>query len=212
MSKSLYENMQAIETCLLCEAQPSQALRYFSEQPWFRCYPFSLLKSQEKTEQSPVHHPEGSVWNHTLLVVDEAAKQKQYSSNPKVFLWAALLHDLGKPATTKISKNKITAYDHDKVGAALVPKFLSVYISDPLFISDVQALVRYHMHLLYVIKSLPFHNIIKMKAKTNIQDLALLSLCDRLGRTGADVDTELENIRLFLKKVSDEPLPQWCYQ
>lgn len=210
MGKFLYKNMESIENCLLYDHQPSQTLSYFSEQPWFGCYPFSILKNQIDTKQSPVHHPEGNVWNHTLLVVDEAAKRKQFSSNQKVFLWAALLHDLGKPTTTKITKKKITAYDHDRVGAELVPEFLSFYLSDPSFISDVQALVRYHMHLLYVIKNLPFHNIAKMKANTKIQDLALLSLCDRLGRTGADVDTELKNIRMFLKIVSDEPLPQWC--
>lgn len=207
---SLYENMQAIENCLLNDAQPSEALCRFSKQPWFGNYPFSLLKNQIETKQSPLHHPEGNVWNHTLLVVDEAAKRKQFSTNQRVFMWSALLHDLGKPATTKNRKGKITAYDHDRVGAELVPKFLSFYISDLQFISEVESLVRYHMHLLYVLKNLPFQNIAEMKARTDIHDVALLAFCDRLGRTGADVETELQKIRQFLKMVSNKPLPRWC--
>lgn len=32
-----------------------------------------MLYNLKETEQSKVHHPEGNVWNHVLLVVDEAA-------------------------------------------------------------------------------------------------------------------------------------------
>jgi putative nucleotidyltransferase with HDIG domain len=49
-----------------------------------------------------------------LLVVDEAAKRKAYSTDQRVFMWAALLHDIGKPASTRLRKGRITAYNHDK--------------------------------------------------------------------------------------------------
>ncbi len=52
-------------------------------------YPFTMLSRLRQVPQSPVHHPEGTVWNHTLLVVDCAARRKQNSSNPHAFLWAA---------------------------------------------------------------------------------------------------------------------------
>ncbi len=88
-----------------------------------------LASSEHITGQSPQHHPEGSVWNHTLLVVDEAAKIKEQSADPRTFMWAALLHDLGKPSTTMRRKSKITSYDHDKVGAQLEPTSAgSVYV------------------------------------------------------------------------------------
>lgn len=59
-----------------------------------------MLHRLKGTEQSLLHHPEGDVWNHTLLVVDEAANVKNKSTDAAVFMWAALLHDIGKPDTT----------------------------------------------------------------------------------------------------------------
>jgi putative nucleotidyltransferase with HDIG domain len=38
-------------------------------------------------------------------------------------MWAALLHDIGKPDTTKQYKGRITSYDHDKAGALIARKF-----------------------------------------------------------------------------------------
>ena len=76
-------------------------------------YPLNLLKKLKNVEQSKKYHPEGNVWNHTMMVVDEAAKVKDQSSHSKAFMWAALLHDIGKPDTTKVRKGRITSYDHD---------------------------------------------------------------------------------------------------
>ena len=72
--------------------------------------PFLVLTRQMTTPQSPVHHPEGNVWNHTLLVVDRAAAHKAFSADPRVFMWAALLHDIGKPEKTTQRRGPKTAY------------------------------------------------------------------------------------------------------
>ena len=199
MIQNLFE---AVERCLMEEARPSEGLRAFLEQGQFEREPFALLALQRQTEQSPRHHPEGSVWNHTLLVVDEAALRKTESTDARVFMWAALLHDIGKPAATKIRKGKITAYDHDKIGAELVRDFLSACGQDAAFIRRVAGLVRYHMQVLYVLNDLPFQDIQGMKQAVSLRDVALLGLCDRLGRTGSDKETEEEKIRRFLEKCS----------
>jgi putative nucleotidyltransferase with HDIG domain len=157
-----------------------------------------MLLKLEPTEQSPVHHPEGNVLNHTLLVVDEAAKRRQESDDPRAFMWAALLHDIGKPATTRYRKGKITAYDHDKVGAELTREFLSAVTDDRQFIDKVVHLVKYHMQLLYVVKDLPFKDIGGMKRHSDIKEVALLCLCDRLGRDGADRESEEEQVKTFV--------------
>jgi HD superfamily phosphodiesterase len=52
----------------------------------------------KRVEQQPDHHPEGNVWEHILLVVDLAAEGRHLSEDPRVFMWSALLHDLGKIA------------------------------------------------------------------------------------------------------------------
>lgn len=146
-----------------------------------KAYPFDMLIKLKNTAQSKKFHPEGNIWNHTMFVVDKAARLKHKSKNIEVFMWAAFLHDIGKPKTTKIRGNKITAYDHDKAGAKLSKDFLSVFTDDYKFIQDVSVLIRWHMQILYVVKNLPFAEIKSMKKQVDINEVALLGLCDRLG-------------------------------
>lgn len=172
-------------------------------------YPFNMLGALIKTPQSPIHHPEGSVWNHTMLVVDNASEKKHLSENSRVFMWAALLHDIGKAPTTRNRKGKITSYDHDRVGAQLAEKFLKEFINDEEFIKKVSILVRWHMQILFVVKDLPFAEIDKMTSEASIDEIGLLSLCDRLGRGGITIEKsneEQENIKFFLKKCKDHLL------
>lgn len=187
---------------ILNDAAPSAFLNGARKRPEFGEYPFELLLRMRSTMQPPQHHPEGSVWNHTLMVVDEAAKVKCRSKDMSVFMWAALLHDIGKPPTTKVRNGRITSYDHDKAGEELAKGFLSEFVEDCGFIERVTSLIRYHMQILYVGKGLPYADVAGMKERTDVGEVALLGLCDRLGRLGADKEEEEENIREFLRKVN----------
>lgn len=121
---------QEIENHLLHDITPSNFLNSIRKRGDSKAHPFIMLYRLIETKQSPQHHPEGSVWNHTLLVTNEAAKVKNKNKDPKVFMWAALLHDIGKPPTTRTRKGKITSYDHDKVGADLAKEFVSEFTDD----------------------------------------------------------------------------------
>jgi len=187
---------------LLKDDTPSQYFKDICSEPRFSKYPLNMLCELKKTEQSPKYHPEGSVWNHTMLVLDEAAKVRNKSKAPLVFMWAALLHDIGKPDTTRKRKGKITAYDHDKIGAGLARKFLEEFTRDEEFIKKVTALIRWHMQILYVVKDLPFSDVKTMKEESDLEEVALLSWCDRMGRTGAQTKEEEKSIQLFLQKCS----------
>jgi len=189
---------EEIEQHLLFDEKPSHFLSGLADTPALGEYPFSMLERLKTTPQSPQYHPEGSVWNHTLLVVDEAAKVRDKSSDLRAFMWAALLHDIGKPATTVRRKSRITSYDHDKAGVPLAIEFLSSFTADAEFIQRVTRLIRYHMQILFVVRDLPFADVEGMLRETDIREVALLGLCDRLGRTGADRQREEENIRSFL--------------
>ncbi len=188
---------------LLEDEKPSDYLNKVSDKKIFRMAPFSMLIKLKETMQSPVHHPEGSAWNHTLLVVDEAAARKDESRNQEVFMWAALLHDIGKPDTTRYRKGRITAYDHDREGEALAKEFLAYFSCKEEFTDKVVSLVRYHMHILYVLKDLPFGNSELMREKVDLHELALLGLCDRLGRHNVNRKEEEENITNFLSKLNN---------
>ena len=196
---------QAVDQCLMEQAQPSITLNAFLEAGSFHAHPFEMLERLRATEQSPLHHPEGNVWNHTLLVTDHAAQRKAQSTDPRAFMWAALLHDIGKPTATKVRKGRITAYDHDKIGADLSSEFLSVFSKDADFINRVKWLVRYHMQPLFVIKGLPYQDIQGMKKNVDIHDVALLGLCDRLGRGGGQQEKEEESMARFLDACAQFP-------
>jgi len=186
----LYE----INNHILLDEQPSIFLNSIVNTNIFKEYPFYMLYKLKETEQSPIYHPEGNAWNHTMLVVDEAAKLRNKSRDERVFMWAALLHDIGKAETTKNKKGKITAYNHETVGADLCVKFLQEFTTDDTFIQKVKGLVRWHMQILHVVKDMPFADIKSMKEETDIREVALLGFCDRMGRTNVDTIKEKNNI------------------
>ncbi|MGB8451198.1 MAG: HDIG domain-containing metalloprotein [Anaerocolumna sp.] len=188
---------------LIEDDSPSNYLNEVSNKKIFLEAPFSMLNKLKETMQSPIHHPEGNAWNHTMLVVNEAAKRKVNSKNPESFMWAALLHDIGKPDTTRYRKGRITSYDHDMAGELLAREFLLYFSCKENFIEKVGNLVRYHMHILYVLKDLNHGNFELMEKKVDLHELALLGLCDRLGRTNADLREEENNISDFLAKIKD---------
>ena len=65
-------------------------------------------------------HPEGDVWIHTRLVLDQAAKLSRDLPKEKrlTVLLAALCHDLGKPPTTAVIDGRIRSMGHDQAGIA----------------------------------------------------------------------------------------------
>lgn len=192
-----------IEKHLLQDPKHSVYLEQFFSSEESKEPPFSMLQKLKTTKQSPIHHPEGNAWNHTMLVVDYAAKLRNKSNAPKAYMWSALLHDIGKPDTTRVRKGKITSYDHDKVGAKLAEEFLQFFELDPAFVQNVCNLVRYHMHILFVVNNLPFKDLKGMKKHTDLNDLALLGFSDRMGRLNGN-EKELQKLLKNLKKKSTD--------
>lgn len=188
-----------ITTHLLTDEKPASYIEELSRQSLLKEYPFSLLDKLKEAEQSPKYHPEGNAWNHTMLVLNEAAKVRDKSRNKGVFMWSALLHDIGKPSTTRNRKGKITSYDHDKAGEGLCIEFLQYFNCEQAFVDSVAAMVRYHMHMLYVLRKLPYADLKGLLKRVDIYELALLCLCDRLGRTDADFQLEEEEYSEFLQ-------------
>ena len=195
--QNLFEEIQAH---LLKDNAPSDYLNHISSEKMFAEYPFSKLNQLKDVAQSPTHHPEGSVWNHTMMVIDEAAKNRVKSSNTKAFMWAALLHDIGKADTTKNHKGKITSYNHEKVGADQAEDFLREFMNDEELIRRIVSLIRWHMQILFVIKSMQFADIESMLKETELEEIALLGFCDRMGRSNADKNAEIENLKRFKQK------------
>lgn len=195
--QALFEQMNAH---LLEDRNPSVYFEEIATTSFFSSEPFSLLNALKQTPQCKKYHPEGNVWNHTMLVIEEAALRKDQSKNARAFMWAALLHDIGKPATTQIKNGKITSYNHDIVGADIAKTFLETWNQNPDFIMQVVGLVRFHMQILFVVKNMKFARIEQMNKQSDANEVALLGLCDRLGRLNVDKELEQQNISEFLRK------------
>ncbi len=68
--------------------------------------------------QEPEWHPEGDVWTHTLMVVDEARKRLDgLARGPAVAMMvAAICHDIAKPETTMVIDGRIKSPGHEEAG------------------------------------------------------------------------------------------------
>jgi putative nucleotidyltransferase with HDIG domain len=64
--------------------------------------------------QPPQYHPEGDVWVHTLLLLDGLP-----AGSPAPLAWAALLHDVGKPATFRVAPDRIRFDGHVEAGVRI---------------------------------------------------------------------------------------------
>ncbi|CEN22316.1 HDIG domain-containing metalloprotein [Paraclostridium sordellii] len=151
-------------------------------------------------EQNKKYHPEGNVLNHVFMVVDEAAQIKDFSSDKLAFMWAALLHDIGKLTTTRVRKGRITSYNHDIEGEKISKQIMDKLTDNEDLKYKISKLVKFHMQPLFFDKNLPFLDCESMIKEINYNDVLLLSKADRLGRGNITIEIrqkELENIKKF---------------
>lgn len=204
MNNKDYEIFLEIEKHLLNDEKPSLFLTKMKDKKLFNSYPFSMIGDLEEVQQNPKYHPEGNVFIHTMMVVDEGAKNREKSNDKRAFMWALLLHDIGKKPTTRMIKGRLTSYDHDKVGEKMAVKFLEYFDMDNDFIERVTGLVKWHMQSLFVTKDSRFQNIDDMLKDVDTDEIVLVALSDRLGRGGLDkegINETISDINKFKEKL-----------
>jgi poly(A) polymerase len=96
------------------------------------------------------HHHHKDVYEHSLTVLDQAIdleKERNPGSAPDLVLrLAALLHDIGKPATRRLEGGgTVTFHHHDMVGAKMAKKRLRELRYDNDTIRDVARLIELHL-------------------------------------------------------------------
>lgn len=126
--------------------KPSMGLDFLKTVGWLELFPelFALVGVQ----QDPEWHPEGDVWAHTCMVVDEAAdlanRDNLNDHDRTVLVLAALCHDLGKATTTAFTDGRWRAPGHASAGADLTESFL-LSVGLHQFVNEVVPLVVEHM-------------------------------------------------------------------
>ncbi|MBK5238824.1 MAG: CCA tRNA nucleotidyltransferase [Actinomycetales bacterium] len=96
------------------------------------------------------HHHHKDVFEHTLTVLDQAIeleKSRHPDAEPDLTLrLAALMHDIGKPATKKLESGGVVSFHHhDLVGAKLVAKRMRALRFDRDTTVNVARLVELHL-------------------------------------------------------------------
>ncbi|MGN0584143.1 MAG: CCA tRNA nucleotidyltransferase [Ruminococcus sp.] len=95
--------------------------------------------------QNSRYHMEGDVWNHTMMVLDEAAKLREKVSYPYGFMVSALVHDFGKAVSTTEVKGVIHSYDHETKGIPLIREFLRRITGEKRLVRYVLNMAELHM-------------------------------------------------------------------
>jgi len=106
-------------------------------------------------EQPPQYHPEGDVWIHTLLML-----QQLPAGSPPTLAWGVLLHDVGKPATFRPasqSGDRIRFDGHVEVGVRMAEEICRRLRFSNEDTAQIAALVANHMR---------FKDVLQMKPST----------------------------------------------
>lgn len=154
---------------------------------------FPELEALVGCEQEPDWHPEGDVWVHTLLVVDQARQRLDGLSVPEqiTLMLGALTHDFGKPATTAVIDGRIRSMNHEEAGVGPTLAFLDrlkVFTIDGYEVrKQVVGLVANHLKPGMWYKApdgVGDGAFRRLALKVDLELLARLATADCLGRTG----------------------------
>jgi poly(A) polymerase len=101
-------------------------------------------------EQPPQFHPEGDVWIHTMMLLE------QLPANCSLTLaWGALLHDVGKPPTFRVAPDRIRFDGHVEVGVRMAHEICHRLHFSNDDTEQIEALVANHMRFKDVEKMKP---------------------------------------------------------
>lgn len=154
---------------------------------------FPELHALIGTPQEPEWHPEGDVWTHTLMVVDQAARL----SSKLLVREAALCHDFGKPVVTQQREGRWRAFGHEEAGMPLAGRFLQSLNRSRGYIRQVQAMVGDHLKpSRYKPEDDQYENLVRqvmrrlVEAGVHLDDYLALTEADIRGRGFADARTK----------------------
>ncbi len=170
---------------LLKAPKPSLGFELMRELGILELY-FPELYALIGVPQSPKWHPEGDVWVHTMMTVDEMARlrTKDEKHNLKM-MFTILCHDLGKATHTTIEENGlIRSIGHEHAGIEPTKKLMYRLMDEHDFIESLLLLVEHHLKpsQFYAAKS-GSKAIRKLATKVNIEELVVVAKADFLGRT-----------------------------
>jgi poly(A) polymerase len=110
------------------------------------------ISAMKGVAQPPEYHPEGDVFVHTLLLLENLPHPC-----PRTLAWGALLHDVGKPPTFRVAPDRIRFDGHVEVGVKMAERICRGLRFSNDDIEQIVALVANHMR---------FADVTRMKEST----------------------------------------------
>ena len=153
---------------------------------------FPELAALVDCPQEPEWHPEGDVWTHTLLVIDEARRRIDDLPRPQqlAVMLGAVCHDFGKPATTAYIDGRIRSLNHEEMGVPPATAFLdrlNIHTFDGYDVrGQVLGLVAHHLKpgMWRAAPKVGDGAFRRLARKVDLELLARLAHADCRGRTG----------------------------
>ena len=167
---------------------------------------FPELDALARCPQEPEWHPEGDVWVHTLMVIDQARMRIDDLDHPRkvTVMLGAVCHDLGKPPTTAVIDGRIRSMDHEQAGVAPATRVLDGLHVHTIGGFDVRrqvlGIVAHHLKPMAFFKSAtPVGDgaFRRLAQKVDLELLARVAESDCLGRGG---EFDCSGIRWFLER------------
>ena len=134
-------------------------------------------------EQPPEFHPEGDVFVHTLLLLENLP-----APCPMTLAWGALLHDVGKPATFRVASDRIRFDNHVEVGVKMAEEICRRLRFSNDETGQILALVDNHMR---------FGHVSRMKESTLKRFLRMPAFEEHLALHRADSLASHRNLSTY---------------
>jgi poly(A) polymerase len=141
------------------------------------------ISAMKGVAQPPEFHPEGDVFVHTLLLLENLPQ-----SCPLTLAWGALLHDVGKPATFRVAPDRIRFDNHVDVGVKMAEEICRRLRFSNDETEQILALVDNHMR---------FGHVSRMKESTLKKFLRLPKFDEHLALHRADSLASHRNLSTY---------------
>jgi len=163
---------------------PSKGLRFLLDSGCVECFP--ELDAMVRTPQDARHHPEGSVFAHTMIVMDRMAAilDVEGIEDRSVLMFAALLHDVGKPSTTVVAEDgSVSSKGHARAGEVIARSFLSRMRAPKDLTDRVVKLVGEHMSSRTDLSEKAIQRLARRLAPVTIREFLMVKGADRGGES-----------------------------